>query len=197
MKIVHPRGFEIELKDLADFVVEGKRHGWASGKKPIKFTDGSVGYKHVDRSLFYVDSYIGEGNFIGQEIVFFVRGLPEGNIPIWGMNYRDEFTYPSFVPEIDKRLFKKSVFDYLKMNLMEVPIEFPVRGPYKHDMVKSKETEWGSMTYINNRDPSSKSSLVSFLGNEEICMVNPQGFGYPFKLKYHGGLLVPQHYVVD
>lgn len=196
MKIVHPGGFELEFQDLASFICNSKRKGWASGEKPIKFTDGSEGYKHIEGNLFYRDSYIGEGNFIGQEVVFLIQGLPAGNIPLWGMNYSDVFRIPPAIPLGEAKKFKREVFDFLKEQLRNVPVDFPFRGP---TTPQYRETRWGTLNYfnpVNYEIKDDRSPIIEFSANEQITLMpKPQISDKCFEFRYHGRILVPDSYI--
>lgn len=206
MKIVHPAGFELDFQDLRSFICNGKRNGWASGNKPIEFTDRSEGYKYVDRSLFYVDSYIGEGNFMGQEVVSWIKGLPLGNIPLWGMNYSDSFKLPEYFPAEEAKQFKKEVMIFLKGCLRNVPEDFPFRGPL--DQI-STEIMGRTIIYQNAVDTGSDLStcdykggdraIRNFGGNERILWrtYSDKPDFKVFDLRYNGRILVPDSCVVE
>ncbi|MEK6927095.1 MAG: DUF5680 domain-containing protein [Nanoarchaeota archaeon] len=205
MRIVHPQVGEVSFEDLRRFICEGKKNGWASGKKPINFTDGSEGYKHVEGNLFYRDNYIGEGNFMGQEVVYFINGLPTRNIPLWGMSYSDSFKLPTDFPSDQAKPFEKEVMNFLKDCLMQVPEDFPFRGP--NDQV-IREVMGRELVYVNTpmalrEHPSSNYIGGDFIfrgfhGFETIFMEPGNKNGSEiFNLVYHGRLLVPEAYVRD
>jgi len=99
-------------KAFTDFLIEAKRHTYAAGGPPSgssRRASKDLGYSLGDYE--YLDSYLGEMDFIGEEVVY----LRE--MPIWGMNYHGRSIGDTDVGEI------------LHGALMEPPREAPYRGP--------------------------------------------------------------------
>jgi hypothetical protein len=195
MRIVHPVAGEIEFDTLRDVIVRGKRAGWASGREPNNLPNGVKNYSYVDSEarLGYKDNFRGEQGFIGQEVVETMEG-----IPIWGMNYDDVFRVPDeFTPDMAKG-FRKEAFSFLKQKLMQVPTEFPFRGPLgQSDLVN---TSFGIIMYehwISNCG-SPDEALRECGGEEDIHLFHSNGTvrATPFQFSYRARLLVPDAYVV-
>jgi hypothetical protein len=76
---------ELSLKDLPDFILEGKAKGWV-GSLPggRKILPSRIGSRDItfDRGPFhYHDSFVGFSDFLGQEHVAF------NGTPVWSMSY--------------------------------------------------------------------------------------------------------------
>ena len=106
------------------FLVEAKKKTYASGSgellEPIKRGSKDLSYKNGVYE--YMDSYFGEINFIGQEVVWYT------DKPIWGMNYYG-FTYDPLEG------FPQFLFECLK----QVTHQAPYRGPSQY---KNNEFEY-------------------------------------------------------
>jgi hypothetical protein len=69
-------------RDLERFIVRAKQATYVGGgKKLLPYRLGSRDLQVDDGDWAYHDSYFGESNFIGQELVYYRRE------PVWGMNY--------------------------------------------------------------------------------------------------------------
>ncbi|WP_127534458.1 DUF5680 domain-containing protein [Paenibacillus kobensis] len=107
--------------EFITFLVEAKKNTYASGSggliEPIK--QGSKDLSFKESEYEYMDSYFGELNFIGQEIVWF------SGKPVWGMNYYG-LTYDPIEG------FPQFLFECLK----QVTPQAPYRGPsyYKNNV---------------------------------------------------------------
>lgn len=103
--------------ELKEFLVEAKKRCYAGNGEevqPCRPMSRDLPFRKGD--LFYLDSYLGELSFIGEEVVW-----NEGR-PVWGMNFYGELLTES-VP---------GVFDNcLKGALKMLPFDAPFRGP-KH-----------------------------------------------------------------
>ncbi|MEC9489108.1 MAG: DUF5680 domain-containing protein, partial [Halanaerobium sp.] len=75
---------------------------------------GTRDFSFQDKEFLYVDSYFGNKDFIGEEVVY------KGDTIIWGMNY-----YGRMLTGIVPAGFS----DFLKKALREVSSENPFRGP--------------------------------------------------------------------
>jgi hypothetical protein len=204
----------ISLETLRDFVVEGKKNGWASGRAPTHRQNGREVYAFERRisdeplgnRLVYEDSFIGtpEGGFVGQEAIYLQPKPNKSRIPLWGMNYSDKFELPENFPRQEEKSFKKKVMRFLKDCLLQVPENFPFRGPVgqvKRDIMGRE------ITYVNTPlamiDHHSRIYVGGdfifrdFHGFESLIMESPEvkskESGVIFSLSYHGRLLVPVH----
>jgi hypothetical protein len=70
------------LDTLHVFIVRAKAATYAgSGQKLLSYRLGSHDLQFFDGDWAYHDSYLGESDFIGEEIVYYQRQV------VWGMNY--------------------------------------------------------------------------------------------------------------
>src|SRR5579885_2403837 len=70
------------IETLEQFIIRAKQHTYAGGgKKLLPYRLGSKDLQYAEGDWAYHDSYLGESDFIGQEIVYY-----QGK-PVWGMNY--------------------------------------------------------------------------------------------------------------
>ncbi len=110
----------INLKELADFLVEAKIATYASGNDEftvVPALSDSHQLEYAKGDFLYCDIYYGGLHFIGMETVF------RSGKPIWGMNY-----YGGILPgNADDQIAGMPPF--LKAALREVPLEAPFRGP--------------------------------------------------------------------
>ncbi len=96
------------------FLIDAKKNTYASGTGILidSLKPGSKDLPYKEGEFSYMDSYFGDLNFIGQEIVWYKEK------PIWGMNY-----YGNTYDPIDG--FPKFLFECLK----HVTTQAPYRGP--------------------------------------------------------------------
>lgn len=101
-------------KELITFIVEAKKNTYAAdgGMQTTNSRLGSKDLPYRKGTYSYLDSYYGNLNFSGQEIVWIEEE------PIWGMNYHG--TTIDF-----KETFPAFLFECLK----QVTTENPLRGP--------------------------------------------------------------------
>ena len=106
-------------KSLPEFIVEAKHNTYASqsGKVPSPRL-GAKDLAYEAGPFRYVDSYFGELDFSGQEVVY-----REGR-PIWSMNYYGRMIRDD-VPE--------GFIETLREALLEVSVERPYRGNLQYD----------------------------------------------------------------
>lgn len=204
MKIVHPQTErELEFSILQEFICAGKIAGWASGRKVIK--RGNVEkYTHFDKKhqLFYVDSFIGDQGFLGNEIVTW------HNFPVWGMNYSGAFKPLSGLPAEE---LEDATSNFLKGMLRRVPTVMPFRGPLTQltrdmHMPFSQDVPWGKLIYHHDvRFPvgqgTNGNQIRKFSGTEivELALKGQETLtgSTCFELEYQGRILVPDSYVVE
>ena len=101
--------------ELIAFILEAKRQTYAGGGAHASSSrPSSVDLPYRRGDYFYLDSYLGGFEFIGEEAVW------RGDQPLWGMNYHG-YMLISNVPE--------GFGEFLKRALLEAPPETPYRGP--------------------------------------------------------------------
>lgn len=72
----------LDLTALHDFIIRAKAATYVgSGQKLLPYRLGSHDLQFVDGDWAYHDSYLGERDFIGEEIVYRQQQV------VWGMNY--------------------------------------------------------------------------------------------------------------
>jgi hypothetical protein len=104
----------LDDEELARFLVEAKRNTYASQTGKIassRMESKDLGYRNND--YYYVDSYFGEKDFSGQEIVY------HKDKPIWIMNYYGKMIQDD-VPQ--------GFIETLRGALMRVEVDRPFRG---------------------------------------------------------------------
>ncbi|QJC53614.1 XRE family transcriptional regulator [Paenibacillus albicereus] len=98
---------------LARFLHEAKTRAYAAGGAPAAPSrPGSKDYPYEQVEFRYLDSYVGELDFAGQEIVW------RSGEAVWAMNYYGH----TLVPEPDFP-------EFLLEALRAAPAEAPLRGP--------------------------------------------------------------------
>lgn len=142
---------EKELKnELGKFLKLAKSKTFASLISIPKFNlDGSKEYSYKKGDWLYKDKYYGSVVDTGNERVFYKNKL------IWSMAYRGGMF------ESKKDLSKKC-FSFLKKCLLNIPSEFPVRGP--------KIFNENNLIYENIW----KGNLEDFIGEEKIFLGEEQ-----------------------
>ncbi len=101
--------------NLLPFLVRAKRATYASGVEPAqssRLSSHDLPYQVGD--WYYLDTYLGGINFIGEEGVWYQ------NLPVWGMNYYG-WMLSGGVPE--------GFSQFLKDALLLIEVEAPYRGP--------------------------------------------------------------------
>lgn len=127
--------------ELREFIVEAKKSTYAGkGERAPSSRLQSIDLPYEKGAFKYLDSFAGEVDFIGEEVVWYE------SIPVWGMNY-----YGILLKKAPEEFS-----DFLKSSLSLVCIESPFRGPAYY-------TE-GQLEYRCSWD----GDLDFFSGHEEI-----------------------------
>ncbi|NLU51326.1 MAG: XRE family transcriptional regulator [Clostridiaceae bacterium] len=122
-----------------DFIVEAKRATYAGyGKETESSRIKSRDLPYEKGDLKYLDSYLGESQFIGEEVVWY------NDEPIWGMNY-----YGTLIDEPFE-----GFGDFLKSALRLVTPEAPYRGPkyFCKDEMEYICSWEGDITFFEGRE---------------------------------------------
>jgi hypothetical protein len=133
----------IDTKGLSQFLVEAKRSTYASQKgttTPSRLSSHDLGFRNGAYS--YLDSYFGEKDFSGQEVVYF------HDTPVWSMNYYGRMLQDE-VPS--------GFIETLREALMRVEADRPFRGCGTYSR--------GRYSYAC----TSEGTLLSFGGHESIA----------------------------
>lgn len=110
----------VRIHELVGFLIEAKKFGFASDKKPVKNEDGSKQYVFEAPPFKYRDIYFGSAIDSGQEVVWHY------DEPIWSMVYAGGMEVHS-----DDGHLVSECFDFLK-TCLRLPKEFSIRGPSQH-----------------------------------------------------------------
>ncbi len=150
-----------QLEVLEQFIVRAKRATYVGGgKKLLPYRLGSKDLQFAEGDWVYHDSYLGESNFIGQEIVYYRLQ------PVWGMNYFGRILRPD-------RITSPQAGEMIMKSLSRMYAEDRFLGSFEH-------TE-GDLKYVDNND----GDVRSFRGREWISRSDE----LVYELDYHGGLL--------
>lgn len=99
-------------QDLRLFIVRAKNSTYISSENvALSSRPNSTDYQYCENDFLYIDTYIGNEKFIGEEAVW----LKE--IPVYGMNYYGHIMGEYFD------------INFLKEALSYVTVEYPFRGP--------------------------------------------------------------------
>lgn len=118
--------------DFINFLLVAKRNTYAGKKNQVEsIRKGSSEYRYQDGDYLYIDSYVGNNYFSGQEIVYYKEKV------IWSMNYVGRVIGDNFSG------------DFLKEALLKNTVEMPYRGPieyingsYKYNCHVEGHDEW-------------------------------------------------------
>jgi len=120
-----PRYEGFDLQQLSDFLIEAKKHTYASGDEakvaPSRANSNDYHYETEKNgtTFIYHDTYFGGVKFMGEEVVYCGEGAPK-----WGMNYRGE----TIKPEMSEAAMDAVLRPALGM-VGEDNDVLPVRGP--------------------------------------------------------------------
>jgi hypothetical protein len=149
----------IDAADLERFVVRAKRATYVGGgEKLLPYRLGSHDLQFHDGDLVYHDSYVGESDFIGQEIVY------HRSEPVWGMNYFGVILLP-------EEITSAQAGEVIKESLTALYEEGRFLGGFDY--------RCGRFRYVD----SNAGDVRSFTGKEVIyAEATPV-----YELHYHGG----------
>jgi len=201
----------ISLPRLKEFVYEAKRRAFASTDKKTTLTDQASVYSYRPfgesrfKGMIYADIYNGntiEGGHesVTVDLVLRWRNQYYGGtkIDFWDLSSNasapDKF---SDIPKAIGQRFPELVSRFLKQALMNMPLEFPVRGPREF---RSKKVEfegircsgdwvyrnnWGNVRLYNTDDP-----FAAYVGQERISLNGTDVYWHA----YHGGLVRDKYF---
>lgn len=97
------------------FLIKAKQNTYAgSGAMTKSSRIASKDLSFREGKWSYLDTYVGDFHFIGEEVVWYDQR------PVWGMNYYGRMLVEKIPPGFG---------EFLKDTLMQVPPEMPFRGP--------------------------------------------------------------------
>ena len=150
-----------DLNTLHDFIIRAKAATYVgSGQKLLPYRLGSHDLQFVDSDWAYHDSYLGESDFIGEEIVYYQRQV------VWGMNYLGVILQPD-------RISSAQAGDVIKVSLTRLYEEGRFLGGFEHIV--------DELRYVD----TSEGDFPLFHGKEWI----EQAGQIVYELRYHGGLV--------
>ena len=149
------------LTDLSLFIISAKQATYAGdGAELLSYRLGSHDLQFRSGDWVYHDSYVGESDFIGQEVVYHQARV------VWGMNYFGYILEPTLITSTEAGRLIKS-------GLTRLYAEGRFLGPFHHSE--------GELEYIDTNEGD-----VSFFTGRE--WIERHGVKV-YELRYHGGLI--------
>jgi len=156
------RNYPIDMDDLASFLHIANKRTYANKDVPqVQASRAkSQDYEFEQGGLTYHDTFFGDRDFIGEEVIYYQQR------PVWGANYFGVI----FADEIGET----EVYDFLRRALMQdFQHIIPVRGPASFSA--------GDWKY----EFSATGDLANFSGQEEISLREQT----VYRLLVHGGFI--------
>ena len=151
----------LDLKALEAFIVGAKRATYVgSGQQLLPYRLGSHDLQFFEGDWAYHDSYLGESDFIGQEVVYYRRQV------VWAMNYFGRILMP-------ERISAAQAGAVIKESLSKMYAEGRFLGGFAHTV--------DGFAYVD----TSEGDVAYFQGREWIAHEGE----VVYALVYHGGLL--------
>ncbi|MAT40823.1 MAG: XRE family transcriptional regulator [Anaerolineaceae bacterium] len=130
----------LETHTFTQFLIKAKQNTYAGGgdfTKSSRPTSKDLTFKEGE--LVYLDSYLGDLDFLGEEAVWYQ------NKPVWGMNYFGRMTTEKTPTGFGQ---------FLKSTLLQVPEEMPFRGPeeYSEGEFRYTCTVEGDLTWFRGKE---------------------------------------------
>lgn len=151
----------VNLTELQDFIVRAKRNTYVGkGQHLLPYRLCSYDLQFTDGEWAYHDSYLGESDFIGEEIVY-LRGKVA-----WGMNYFGRILVP-------EQITSAQAGEVIQRSLTALYAENRFLGGYTHktDPFTYHDTSSGDVSFFTGREWISKEEQVVY------------------ELVYHGGVV--------
>jgi len=146
---------------LVDFILRAKQATYVgSGQKLLPYRLGSHDLQFHDGDWAYHDSYVGDNDFLGEEVVYY-----RGHV-VWGMNYFGRILQP-------EKITSAQAGNVIKHSLTKMYQAGRFLGGFTHSMNEYNYHD------TNEGDPS------YFTGKEWIEV----GGEVVYALDYHGGLI--------
>lgn len=149
------------IHDLLNFILLAKQATYVGGgMKLLPYRLGSHDLQFFKDDWAYHDSYLGESDFIGEEIVYY-----RGKV-VWGMNYLGRIIHPERITSVEAGAI-------IKQSLSKMYQSGRFLGGFKNSIGKYNYTD------TNEGDP------LYFTGKEWIDLNGE----IVYELVYHGGLI--------
>ena len=148
-------------KELHTFIIHAKAATYVgSGQKLLPYRLGSHDLQFFEGDWAYHDSYVGENDFTGQEVVYF-----KGKV-VWAMNYFGRILVPELITSAQAG-------QIIKTSLTEMYAEGRFLGGFERecDEFKYVDTSQGDFTFFEGRE---------WIERENIRI---------YELVYHGGVV--------
>ena len=151
----------LSLDALHVFIVRAKAATYVgSGQKLLPYRLGSHDLQFLDDDWAYHDSYLGESDFIGEEIVYYQHRV------VWGMNYFGYILQPD-------RITSAQAGTVIKVSLTRLYQEDRFLGGFEHIV--------DDLRYVDTNE----GDFQLFYGKEWIEREGQ----IVYELLYHGGLV--------
>ena len=151
----------VPLDALHSFIVRAKAATYAgSGQKLLSYRPGSHDLQFFDGDWAYHDSYLGESDFMGEEIVYYQRQV------VWGMNYFGYLLQPD-------RFSSAQAGHVIKVSLTRLYQEGRFLGGFEHtvDDLRYVDTNEGDVQLFHGKEWIEREGQIVY------------------ELLYHGGLV--------
>jgi len=150
-----------DLDALHAFIIRAKAATYVgNGQKLLPYRLGSHDLQFVEGDWAYHDSYLGESDFIGEEIVYYQRQV------VWGMNYLGVILQPD-------RISSAQAGQVIKVSLTRLYEEGRFLGGFEHTV--------DDLHYVD----TSEGDFQLFHGREWI----ERDGQIVYELRYHGGIV--------
>jgi hypothetical protein len=130
------------LQELHTFIIHAKAATYVgSGQKLLPYRLGSHDLQFFEGDWAYHDSYVGENDFTGQEVVYFNKKV------VWAMNYFGHILRPDLITSAQAG-------QVIKASLTKMYAEERFLGgfEYESDGFKYVDTSEGDFTYFEGRE---------------------------------------------
>jgi len=146
---------------LQAFIIRAKSASYVgSGQHLLPYRLGSQDLQFIDGDWAYHDSYVGNSDFIGEEIVYYQRQV------VWGMNYFGYILQPD-------RITSARAGHVIKVSLTRLYQEGRFLGGFEHtiDDLRYVDTNEGDFQLFHGKEWIEREGQVVY------------------ELLYHGGLI--------
>jgi hypothetical protein len=171
---------EINLGELARFLVDAKKHCYAGNGEELILPDGSKQLTFQKGNFHYTDNYSGWYQAPGSEIV---RWQKEDGRRIWQMSYSGGML-EGFHGNVQ---LTKQTFGFLKECLLSVTPDNPFRG--KRAEIIRKKIEDNTFSYQCDVE-TNYGNIKNFHGTEMIWTTKQDNI--IFSQRFIGGLIIPK-----
>jgi len=152
---------DVPMEALERFIINAKRATYVgSGQKLLSYRLGSQDLQFFDSDWAYHDSYVGESDFMGEEVVYYHKQ------PLWGENYFGYILKP-------EKITSAQAGHVIKASLTAMYAEGRFLGGFEYTLDQFK--------YVD----TSEGDFRLFRGKEWIELNGD----VVYELVYHGGLI--------